>query len=59
MSIAPEFFESHSIDVSDLAARLDAAGDVATFSAALAALVEGASSWITIPAMVDDTAPWS
>ena len=34
-------------------ARLDAAGDSATFAAELAALIEGGSTYFTLPVVVD------
>lgn len=48
-----DFFTSQVADVDEAVARLDAASDVAAFSAALAALVEGASSRFTLPVQVD------
>jgi hypothetical protein len=48
-----DFFTSQVADVDEAVARLDAASDVATFSAALAALVECASSRFTLPVQVD------
>ena len=48
-----DFFTSQVADVDEAVARLDAASDVAAFSTALAALVEGASSRVTLPVQVD------